>query len=168
MKSLLSILLFPLLLTPTQAQKAPVTQDAISAYFTEYANSGNFDVVYISGRVFQLIDDADLNLEGMEEKEVAAILNMVEDVQGIRLLHTDENPAQYFADAKKRIPTKDYDLLFEVRTRDGDRVEAFMKGQGSALSELLLMVGGENTFALVSFVGLVDLSKLGELQAAME
>ena len=168
MKTLLALLLFPLMLTPAFAQQPPVTQDGISAFFADYVNSGDFDVVYISGKVFQLIDDADLNLEGMEEREVAAILDMVENVQGIRLLHTDQNAMTYWKAAKKKIPTKEYDLLFEVRTRDGDHVEAYMKGQGSALNELFLLVGGQDTFALISFVGLIDLSKLGQLQKALE
>ena len=165
---LLSILLFFTFSPASFSQHGDVDRDGITTYFSRYVDSGDFDVVYISGKVFDLINDAELDLEGMEEEEVAAILNVVQDVRGIRILHTDENTMRYHAEAKKTISTDAYDLLFEVRTRDGDHVEAFMRGNDATISELFMLIGGKDTFAMISFVGRIDLSKIGDLQKAMD
>ena len=71
-------------------------------------------------------------------------------------------------EAKKRIPTDKYELLFKVRTADGDNVEAFVQDEEAVISELFLLIGAQDNFAMLSFIGAVDLSKLADLQRAIE
>lgn len=165
MKYLIALLLC-LYLAPATAQKLP--QDAISTYFREYVDNEDFTVVFISGKIFQLVKDAKLELEDMDEKEVEAILKVVRDIQGIRILHTDENVMAHWKAAKKRIPTDKYELLFKVRTKDGDNVEAFIQDENAVISELFLLIGAVDNFAMFSFVGNIDLTKLSDLQRAIE
>ncbi|MFT6000863.1 MAG: hypothetical protein ACI81P_003328 [Neolewinella sp.] len=165
MKYLIALLLC-LYLAPATAQKVP--QDAISTYFSEYIDNEDFTIVYISGKIFQLVKDAKLDLEDMDEKEVEAVLQVVKDIQGIRILHTDENVKSHWEAAKKRIPTDKYELLFKVRTKDGDNVEAFIQDENAVISELFLLIGAVDNFAMFSFVGNIDLTKLSDLQRAIE
>ena len=72
MKYLLLPLLFVFYLAPATAQKLP--QDAISTYFSEYVDDANFSAVYVSGKIFQLFRDADLDLDDLDEAEIKAIL----------------------------------------------------------------------------------------------
>lgn len=162
----LTPLLFLLYLAPASAQNLP--QDAISTYFSEYVDDPDFTVAYVSGKVFGLIKDANLDLQEMDEKEVEAILRVVRDVRGIRLLHTDRNAQRHWKEARRRIPTDQYELLFKVRTQDGENVEAFVRDDAAVISEFFLLVGGEDTFAMFSFVGSIDLTQLAELQRALE
>lgn len=160
-------LLFMLSAAPATAQKgAPL--DAISGYFSEYVDDERFTAVYVSGKMFSLLEDAQFDLDEMDEREVAAVLDMVKDLQGIRVLHTDVTPLKFYREAKDRIRTDAYELLFKVRTQDGQNVEAFIQDEGAAIHELFLLVGAEDSFAMLSFVGKVDLSKLGQLQKALE
>jgi hypothetical protein len=165
MKYLIALLLC-LYLAPATAQKMP--KDAISTYFSEYVDDEDFTVVYISGKIFQLVKDANLELEDMEEEEVEAILKVVRDIQGIRILHTDENVMSHWKAAKDRIPTDKYELLFKVRTKDGDNVEAFIQDEKAVISELFMLIGAADNFAMFSFVGNIDLTKLSDLQRAIE
>ncbi len=165
MKYLFSLLLC-LYLAPASAQQLP--QDAISTYFSEYVDDQDFTVVYVSGKVFQLFKDADLDLEDLDEREVEAILQVVKDIQGIRVLHTDVNAMAHWKEAKKRIPTSKYELLFKVRTKDGDNVEAFIQDEKAVISELFMLIGAGDNFAMLSFVGSIDLTKLADLQRAIE
>ncbi len=152
---------------PASAQKQPKL-DAISNYFSEYVDDTTFTAVYVSGKLFELFGDADIDLDELEDEEVRAILDVVKDVQGIRILHTDRNARMYYEKAKRRIPTSHYELLFKVRTQDGENVEAFVQDDNAAISELFLLVGGEDTFAMLSFVGRIDLKKIGALQRALD
>ncbi|MBC6995593.1 DUF4252 domain-containing protein [Neolewinella lacunae] len=166
MKYLLLPLLFVFYLAPATAQKLP--QDAISTYFSEYVDDQNFSAVYVSGKIFQLFRDADLDLDDLDEAEVKAILEVVQDIQGIRVLHTDVNATALWKEAKNRIPTDRYELLFKVRTKDGDNVEAFIQDEKAVISELFLLVGAADNFAMLSFIGRVDLTKLSQLQKALD
>lgn len=165
MKYIFSCLLCCLFLAPATAQKLP--QDAISSFFSEYVDNEDFTVVYVSGKVFSLFQDLDLELDDIDDKEVAAILDVVQDIQGIRVLHTEKNVAARYAEARKRIPTSSYELLFKVRTAEGDNVEAFIQDDNSVVSELFMVIGSGDTFALLSFVGAIDLTKIGDLQRAL-
>ncbi|THH39372.1 DUF4252 domain-containing protein [Neolewinella litorea] len=160
-------LLFLLCAAPASAQnKLPL--DAISSYFSEYVDDERFTAVYVSGKMFTLFKDAQFDLDEMDEKEVAAVLEVVRDLQGIRVLHTDITPLKFYREAKGRIGTDAYELLFKVRTQDGQNVEAFIQDEGAAINELFLLVGADDSFAMLSFVGSIDLSKLGQLQKALE
>ena len=84
------------------------------------------------------------------------------------MLHTDITPDRFYREAKDRISTDAYELLFKVRTQDGQNVEAFIQDENAVVNELFLLVGADDTFAMLSFVGKIDISKLGELQRALE
>ncbi|PPK87805.1 uncharacterized protein DUF4252 [Neolewinella xylanilytica] len=163
----LSAFLLLICVAPASAQKI-AQLDAISNYFSEYVDDERFTAVYVSGKMFDLFEDADLDLEEMDEKEIAAIRNVVQDIQGIRVLHTDITPDRFYQEAKQRISTDAYELLFKVRTQDGQNVEAFIQDENAVVNELFLLVGADDTFAMLSFVGKIDISKLGELQRALE
>lgn len=161
------LFLFPLLLyiAPAFAQM-PI--DAISNYFSEYVDDERFTAVYISGKMFELFDDAEIDLDEIDEEEVKALLEVVREVQGIRVLNTDVTPKKFYEEAQKRINTDSYELLFKVRTKDGENVEAFVQDEAAVVSELFLLVGTRDSFALLSFIGNIDLSKLSNLQRALE
>ena len=166
MKYLIAFL-FLVAAAPASAQKL-AQLDAISNYFSEYVDDERFTAVYVSGKMFQLFQDAELDFDEMDEQEIEAILDMVQDIQGIRVLHTDITPDKFYRDAKNRISTDAYELLFKVRTQEGQNVEAFIQDENAVISELFLLVGADDTFAMLSFVGKIDLSKLGELQRALD
>lgn len=165
MKYIITSLLLVLFMAPASAQ---VPTDAISKYFSEYVDDQDFNVVFVSGKIFELFQEANLDIEDLEEAEVEAVLEVVKDIQGIRILHTDVNAMARWKDAKKRIPTDRYELLFKVRTKEGDNVEAFIADENAVVSELFLLVGAADNFGMLSFMGTIDLNKLGDLQKAIE
>jgi len=165
MKYIFTSLLFVLFLAPASAQ---IPTDAISSYFSEYVDDPDFNVVFVSGKVFELFRDTNLDIEDLDEAEVEAVLEVVKDIQGIRILHTDVNAMAHWKEAKQRIPTGRYELLFKVRTKDGDNVEAFIADENAVVSELFLLVGADDNFGMLSFMGTIDLNKLGGLQKAIE
>ncbi|MEO0733229.1 MAG: DUF4252 domain-containing protein [Bacteroidota bacterium] len=167
MKYLITTLLFLVLpLAPAAAQKVPT--DAISAFFSEYVDDLTFDVVYVSGKVFELFRGANLDIDELDEEELEAILAVVKDIQGIRLLHTNQNCQQHWKEAKARIPTDKYELLFKIRTQDATNIEAFIQDENAAINELFLLIGADESFAMLSFVGVIDLKELSKLQDALD
>ncbi|WP_420458240.1 DUF4252 domain-containing protein [Neolewinella sp.] len=163
----LSVLLFLFLVAPAAAQNE-VPLDAISNYFSEYVDDERFTVVYVSGKMMEFFDDGDLEINELDDEKTAALLQTVRELRGLRVLSTDETPLVFYEDARKRIDTRAYELLFRLRTKEGNKVEAFVQPKGAPARELLLLVGAEKNFTLVSFVGNIDLERLGELRQALE
>lgn len=139
--------------------------NAIDLFFSQYVEDENFTVVYISPKLFQMIGK--LDVDAIDDEEGQAIMEIAKDLRGLRILTTDINPMQYYKEAKGKINTKDYEVLMTVRDKDGDNVEFFVKetagGNGSVFDELFLLVGGEDDFVLLSFVGQIDIEKISKL-----
>jgi len=142
---------------------------AIDKYFSSYVEDKRFDVVYISPKLFQMIGRLDTKILDMEDDaEARAILDMAKDLQGLRVLTTDETPEVFYKEAKSKINTKEYEVLLTVRDKDGDNVEFLIKESNNVIQELLLLSGGKDEFVLLSFMGNLDLNKITRLAKEIE
>ena len=142
---------------------------AIDKYFSSYVEDKRFDVVYISPKLFQMIGRIDSKILDMEDDaEAKAILDMAKDLQGLRILTTEETPEVFYKEAKAKINTKEYEVLLTVRDKDGDNVEFLIKESNNVIQELLLLSGGKDEFVLLSFMGNLDLNKITRLAKEIE
>ncbi len=148
------------LATPLVAQG-----DAISKYFDQYVDDEKFSMVYISPKMFNLI--AKLDIDELEDEEAEIIMDMVSDLRGLRVLTTEHNPGKYYKEAISKINTSEYELLMSVRDED-ENVRFLVKDEGNVINELLLLVGGDDEFILVSFLGKIDLDKISELSKVID
>lgn len=161
MKYLFSTIVVLLLTVSVNAQ-----DDAISKYFDQYLDDDNFTVVYVSGKMFDMI--AKVDIDELKEEEAQAIMDVAKDIKGLRVLVTDVDPKQYYKQARKLIKTDDgYEVLLTVRDK-GDNVNFWIKEKNNVIEELFLLVGSEDEFVLVSFLGKLDLNKIAKLADTIE
>ena len=139
--------------------------DAISKYFTKYVDDDRFTVVYISPKMFQLIDKMDINLE---DKEAQALKEVVSDLRGLRILVAEENTMEFYKEASQIINKKEYEVLMTVRNKGEESVDFLIKDNNDIIDELLMIVGGPDEFVLMSFVGKIDINKISEMAKAFE
>ena len=142
-------------------------QDAITNYFDKYMEDERFTVVYISPKMFELfakvVDDIDT-----DDPESKAVMDIAQNIKGLMVLTTDEEPKAFYKEAMTTINTKSYDLLMSVRD-EGENVRFYTKDEnGADISELLLLVGSEDEFVMVSFVGEINLSEIAQLANSMD
>ena len=136
-------------------------EDAIMRYFSKYVDDERFSAVYISPKMFGMV--AKIEIEDMEPE----VQEVIRSMKGLRILHTELNAAQYYAEALKTISTNEYELLLTARD-NGENVRFMVKDNGDIVQELLMIVGGEKNFALMSFIGNIDLKKIGKLAKALD
>jgi Domain of unknown function (DUF4252) len=156
---------------------AMAQDDAISRYFTKYAEDERFTVVYISPKMFDLIAKIGTNDPDWEKaKEV------LKDIKGLRILAADNeteegepalvgnmriNGANLYKEAMQTLNGKSYDELMTVR--DGQQnVRIMTKEANGIISELLLLVGEPEQFAMLSFVGNINLDKIATLGKTLD
>jgi hypothetical protein len=157
MKTLLSFALTLTFFTGIFAQN-----DAIDNFFQSYQDDENFTMVYVSPRMFQMVSKV---MEGQDDEEIK---DLVKDIKGLKILTTEVNPMQYYNQAIKKIPTNQYEILMTVRDK-GSNVKFLTKETSKdVISELLLLVGGEDSFVLMSFVGELDLNKIAKLAKKLD
>lgn len=135
--------------------------DAITKYFNKYVDDTRFSAVYISPKMFQMV--AKIEIEDMEPE----VQDVIRSMKGLRILHTEQNTLALYAEAMKTIPTSEYEVLLTAR-ENGENVRFLVKDNGDIVEELLMIVGGEKNFALMSFIGNIDLKKIGKLAKALD
>lgn len=136
--------------------------DAIEKYFSKYIDDERFTVVYISPKMFSMV--AKMDIEDMDPE----VKDIISDLEGLRILTTEFNTNSLYNEAMKTIDMNEYELLMKVR--DGEENVHFLvkEGENDEIRELLLLVGGNDQFVLLSFVGNIDLSKISKLANSMD
>ncbi len=144
---------------------ASAQDDAISKYFNQYVDDEKFSVVYISSKMFEMLGK--LDIDELEDKETEVVLEVVKDMRGLRVLTTEHNAMKVYNEAIKTINTKGYDQLMTVRTED-EKVQFLVKEDDDVIRELLLLVGEEDEFVMVSFIGNIHLNKISKLAKVLD
>lgn len=135
-------------------------EDAIMRYFSKYVDDERFSAVYISPKMFGMV--AKVEIADMEPE----VQEVIRSMKGLRILHTEQNALQFYNEALKSISTNEYELLLTARD-NGENVRFMVKDNGDIVQELLMIVGGEKNFAMLSFLGNIDLKKIGKLAKAL-
>ncbi len=137
-------------------------QDAITKYFDKYVDDERFDVVYVSPKMFEMVSKIEIDEMDSDMQEV------IRELKGLRILHTDQNAREFYKEARSRISLDEYEML--VSARDGDEnIKIMVKDDGGDIvQELFMLIGGQDDFAMISFVGNIDLKKVGKLAKALE
>lgn len=165
MKYLLSFLMVSFLASATllNAQESEFENDAITKYFDKYMDDPRFDMVYVSPKMFQLVSK--IEVEEMDPE----ISEMISNLKGLRILSLEDaaDAPKYYKEAKTKIDTRSFETL--MTARDGnENVDVLVKDNGNIVSELLVIVGGHEEFVLISFVGDIDLKKIGKMAKMLD
>ncbi|MEP7267021.1 MAG: DUF4252 domain-containing protein [Saprospiraceae bacterium] len=141
------------------AVKASAQDDALNKFFKTYMDDQRFSTVYISPKMFQLVSKIKINDMDADLQET------LKNLTALHILSTHDSPRSFYKEALGKINTKEYDELMKVRD-DGEDVIFLTKaiaGKPDSIGELLMLVGGDDEFTAVSFVGNIDLNTIGKL-----
>ena len=136
--------------------------DAIDRFFEKYQDDEEFTMVYVSPKMFEMF----AKVAGDELDEELG--SLVKDLKGLKVLRTEKNALQVYKDAGKKIPTQEYELLMTARD-EGQNIKILTKTKSEdVIEELLLLVGGDDEFVLVSFVGNINLNDLAKIAGKLD
>ena len=140
---------------------ASAQNDAIAKFFTKYQTDESFSQVTISGKMFSMM----ANIEGDTEEE-KAMINSISKIKGLKILSKSEarNARELYKEAISMIPTNSFEELMSIRDKDKD-MKFFTKESGGKISELVMVMGGNEEFMVLTLFGeinLKDISKIGK------
>lgn len=147
------------------AASGAFAQDAITKFFTKYQNDESFSQVTVSSKMFNLFTQMDA--ENAEDKEV---LEAISKLKGLKILAKQDarNARELYKEAFSLIPIKDYEELMSVRDKDKDMKFFIKEGKGGIISELLMVVGGNTEFMVLSLFGEIDLKQVSRIGKKMD
>lgn len=144
-----------------------IAQDSspIDKLFSKYANRDGFTTVNISGKLLSFASKFD----DSKSKETA----MLEKLSGIRILSVEDKDLNKGLNFYKELEAdgffknNSYEALMEIT--DKNEVVRFYgrSGGGGKLSELLLVVGGDDN-TLISIRGVIDPDDIGKITNSLD
>ena len=138
-------------------------QDAISKFFSKYQNDETFSQVTISSKMFNLFT----NME-VEDKDDQEVMDAISKLKGLRILTKEDtrDSRTLYKEAMGMIPMKEYEELMTVRDKDKD-MKFFIKESGGKISELVMVMGGNEEFMVMSLFGEIDLKQVSKIGKKM-
>jgi len=138
-------------------------QDAISKFFTKYQSDETFSQVTVSSKMFGLFTN--MEADTPEDKEV---LEAISKLKGLRILGKEDtrDARGLYKEAFSLIPVKEYEELLSVRDKDKD-MKFMIKESGGKISELLMVMGGNTSFMVMSLFGEIDLKQISRIGKKM-
>ena len=146
------------------AMAATAQDNAISKFFSKYQADESFSQVTVSSKMFGLFTNMDADKP--EDKE---ILDAISKIKGLRVLAKQEarNSRELYKEAMTMIPIKEYEELMTVRDKDKD-MKFFIKETAGKISELVMVMGGNEEFMVLSIFGEIDLKQISRIGRKMD
>ena len=159
MKKISLILVIGLLGSSLMAQS-----NAISKHFSAYQRDTSFTKVSVTSRMFALFADIDA-----EDEDQAELLEAMSKLKGIKGLinERDENSKDLYFDAVDKIATDGaYEELMTVEDAN-ENVQFMIREEGDVIRELLMIMGGNKEFAVMTLYGEIDLNSIVKLSKVL-
>ncbi len=139
-------------------------ENAISKYFSKYASDTAFTKVNVTSKMFSLFTE----IEGEDESE-KEILEAISKLKGIKVIINEDpkDPNTLYNDA---IAAIDKDKVYEdlMSVNGEENVKFMVRGKGSKINELLMVVGRKEEFLIMSLFGEIDLKQIAKLSKVMK
>jgi hypothetical protein len=133
--------------------------DAINKFFTKYQNDDSFSLVNISGKMFSMM--ANIEGETQEDKDMIAA---VSKIKGLKILKKEggRDSRALYNEAISTIPGKEFEELMSIRQKDND-IKFYTKEASGKISELVMVMGGNEDFMVMSVFGDIDLKEISKM-----
>ena len=156
MKKIVAVVVLMVTLTAAKGQ------DVITKFFGKYQNDESFTNVNISSKMFGLFTEMDV--DDPNDKEV---LEAISKLKGLKILAKEDarNSRELYKEALSLIP-KNFEELMSVRNDDKD-MKFMIVENGGKISEMLMVVGGNKEFMIMSIFGEIDLKQISRIGSKM-
>lgn len=136
----------------------------INKYFNKYSDNENFTKVTINQKMFSLF----ANFEGGTQEETD-FMQAISKLEGLKILVADSitNSSEMFKKVAADINKAGYEELMSVTDAD-ENVKFSIKEKDGVVTELVMLVGGNEEFVLMSLYGVINLRDVSKIASGMK
>ncbi|MGD1894836.1 MAG: DUF4252 domain-containing protein [Cyclobacteriaceae bacterium] len=138
--------------------------NVLAPLFDKYADDEAFTKVSITSKMFSLFTEFE-----PEDPETQELTEAISKLKGLKILASDsiDNARSYFKDATAQVRKGNMEELMSIR--DGKDDMLFMiKEDAGKISDLVMLVGGDNKFVAMSLYGEIDLKQISKISKGMK
>lgn len=152
-----------ILITACFGFSANAQNDVVTKLFNDYYDDENFTKISVSSKMFDLFTNIEAGDENEEE-----ILEAVSKLKGLKVIAADSvgNSRELYMSAVKKISGNGYEELMEVKDAK-ENMKFMIKEKDGLIEELVMVVGGNKSFVIMSLYGEIDLKKISKLSKSM-
>jgi len=138
-------------------------ESLINSYFEKYSSDDNFTKVTINQKMFSLF----ANFEGGTEEETE-FMQAISKLEGLKIITADslENSAKLFKTVAADINKAGYEELMSVTDAE-ENVKFSIKEKNGIVTELIMLVGGNEEFVLLSLYGEINLKDVSKIASGL-
>jgi hypothetical protein len=142
---------------------AHAQNDVVTKLFNDYYSDENFTKISVSSKMFELFTQIE---PGDEDED--AIIEAISKLKGLKVIAADSvgNAKKLYTDAVKKISASGYDELMEVKDAK-ENMKFMIQEKSGIINELVMVVGGNKSFFILSLYGEIDLKKIAKLSKSM-
>lgn len=139
-------------------------QSMIDSFFEKYADNDQFTKITINQKMFSLF----ANFEGGTDDETD-FMQAISKLEGLKILVADSigNPKELFKTTAKAIKKAGYEELMSVKDADEDIIFSIKEKDG-VVKELIMLMGGNEEFVLLSLYGEINLKDVSKIASGMK
>ena len=134
--------------------------DAINRFFKQYENDDNFTVISISPKMFKMMSKVKWDNVSNEVKQT------INQLTGFRMLTSEKNGIKLYNEAIQKLNLGSYDEIMSIKDK-GENLRFFIKETKNRINELVMLVGTQSEFVLMSLTGIIDLDNISKLGATI-
>ncbi len=142
---------------------ANAQNDVVTKLFNQYYDNEDFTKISVSSKMFELFT----NIEPGDESE-QEILDAISKLKGLKVIAADSvgNSQKLYADAVKKISGNGYEELMEVKDAR-ENMKFMISEKDGIINELVMVVGGNKSFFILSLYGEINLKNIAKLSKSM-
>jgi hypothetical protein len=142
---------------------AHAQNDVVTKLFNDYYDNEDFTKISVSSKMFELFTNIEPGDESEEE-----ILEATSKLKGLKVIAADSvgNSKKLYTDAVRKISGGGYDELMEVKDAQED-MKFMISEKDGIINELVMVVGGNKSFFILSLYGEINLKNIAKLSKGM-
>ena len=138
--------------------------NAISKHFSKFQRDTSFTKVTVTSRMFSLFTEIDA--EDEDEEEILAAMAKLKGIKALVKNNHDNSKNLYFAAVETIEKDGGYEELMTVEDA-GENVQFMIRDDGDKISELLMIIGGNENFMVMTLYGEIDLNSIAKLSRVL-
>ena len=139
------------------------SQQVVSKYMDKYESDETFTKVSVSSKMFSLFAE----MEGSEEDE-KLFYDITSKLKGMKVVASEKvaSPKALYKEANSDITKAGFEELMTVKDAE-ENIRISIREKEGIIEELIMVMGGNEQFALVSIYGEIDLKQISKLASLM-